>query len=462
MKRLKKICLLSLILPYLLSCNGRPLFDELAENRIKVILKGTFASNSPRDWQGLTVTACDGTDDCDTSVDDLKDSNGDLDVSNDDTPSVFRMDIAELKMSRSDGGNPQSFANYRQVYEFSLNDNQDFFNGKGVPYESDDVTPDYEFRWIRVYFRKMMFDAAMKYTNGDVSKDEEWRTVFNENEVDGFDLNNLQLNTYYDTLRKESSNLNRVFPLSVRILDGLVFDPDEESTVLEIRFVVKNFVKMYEYSGEDLSGDSYLLHYWGLSDWLRNVDADEEDIGGNILAVARSYVVGKTAEISGTATSDRYVIAISSDYNIASFTLDDTDRSRPSEDCEPPDSISGANSSDIETVLDYYLQYEQNKEDYNTFVDCVEGEGDYVGNSYAHQWRTYEKNVSTHKIPPLATWSVGGTYTLKNVPIDRKYKVYISDSTPDDGDLPGTFTECDSTDTSPVKVKSSDVTVDCP
>ena len=33
---------------FLSSCGDKPLFDELATNRLRVVIKGTFESNSPR------------------------------------------------------------------------------------------------------------------------------------------------------------------------------------------------------------------------------------------------------------------------------------------------------------------------------------------------------------------------------------------------------------------------------
>lgn len=463
MKYIKYICLIAFLLPLFISCDGRALFDELAENRIKVVLKGTYESNNPRVWQGLDKTI--GTGDGDSSIDDL------VDVTNDAAPTTFMLDVAELRMTRTDGGNPQQFANYRQTYQFPIGDENDaFFNGTGVIYENDDVTPHYPFGRILMYIRKVIFDNAKTYTKTtdvwDVATAEPTKTIFNENTVEGFDLNLLQLNSYYDTLRKEGGSTNRIFPLAIDIIDGLVFDNDADTTVLEIRFVAKNFIKMYEYEYTDTENVQHLIHYWGFSDWLRNVKTDEDDIGGNVIAVARSYVPGKTATISSTSSTatERYVIAISTDYDIATFSfVDSSERTRPPDACSPP-TVQILDFTTIETVLDSYLAFEKYKQPYNIFVDCVNGEGTYVGDSYADQWTNYETNVSSFRIPPLASWiQSDGSYQITNVPIGKSYKVYYSNSIaiPANGELPDSFLECSGTQTTPVPV-NADVTVDCP
>ncbi len=135
--------------------------------------------------------------------------------------------------------------------------------------------------------------------------------------MEGFILTSSRLTPTTIACDWSPCRVNRIFPLSIPIDGGLIYDKEEKETVLEIRLVVKNFIKVYEY---DYTGG--LIRYFGLSDWLRDVKADETDIGGNVIAVARSYVPGKTVTISGnTGVGSRYVVAIFAENDIADYTL---------------------------------------------------------------------------------------------------------------------------------------------
>jgi hypothetical protein len=425
MKISRKIgCVLVIsLLAVFLRCGDKALFDELGTSRIEVVLKGTYESNNPRDWTGGFPE--------DDSVDD---DQGEL---LDEDPTRMMLDIAELKVAQ--GKQNQEFANYRKTFSFSLDDIDPFFSGEGVSFKNDDVRPDFYWHTIKMYIRKMIFDKGKKYhreDNGDSFDgagtwvfDDDLVEIFEEDEELGYDLNRLQLNTYYDSLRTNSSDINRIFPLNIPIIDSLVFDNEEESTVLEIRLVVKNFIKKYEI--DSYSTYHYVNHVYGLSDWLRGVNPDETDIGGNILAVARSYVKGKTVTITGSVpAADKYVIAFSSSYSISDFVATPADRTRPA--CDSPKVPDHAIPGDLESILDYYLRFEQYKEDFNSFVDCVDDE------TYANEWEAYDEWLWDFLIPPLVTWSNGTVYELTNVPVGKTYYLYYADD-PGAQSLPTVF-----------------------
>lgn len=97
---------------------------------------------------------------------------------------------------------------------------------------------------VKVYIRKMVFDNAMIYqsTGNSLTYDEPAEVIFHENDVNGFDFNQLQVNSYWDSLRLEGGDtLN--FPLRVPIIGGLEYNKDNDETVLEIRLVIKKFCK---------------------------------------------------------------------------------------------------------------------------------------------------------------------------------------------------------------------------
>jgi hypothetical protein len=414
--------ILFILLAVFVRCDGKALFDELGTNRLEVVIKGTYESNNPRLWTGVFPE--------DDSVDDNPGEPLDED------PTRMMLDIAEMRVAS--GKHDQKFANYRRTYSFPLDDSSSFFDGEGVPFQNDDVRPDFFWSTVRMYIRKMIFDKGKKYHREDSGTsfdgvgtwvfDDDLVEIFAEEEELGYDLNRIQLNTYYDSLRTNASDINRIFPLKIPIIDYLIFNNEEESTVLEIRIVVKNFIKMYEI--DSYSDYHYINHVYGLSDWLRDVQNDETDIGGNIIAVARSYVKGKTVTIGGTSPANVYVIAFSNNYSISDFIATPADRTRPT--CDKPKVPDPAIPGDLESRLDYYLRYEKYKEDYNSFIDCVDDE------TYANEWEAYDEKLREFLIPPLVTWS-DGNYVLTNVPVGKTYYLYYAGD-PGAPNLPSSFT----------------------
>ncbi len=269
----------------LFACGDYPIFTEMATNRLKVVLKGTYESNDPADWQSV-FSKDDSVDDNDTAVE--------------FDPTEFMMDIAEMRLKAS--GDSDKFAFYRQTYSFLISDLEDYFNGTGVEFDCDDPYSGRNYIKLYVYIRKMIFNNAadyrLDYSTGNWITQDVPEVIFREEDVYGFDINQVQYTTYWDTLRIEGEDSIYIFPLVVEIPGGMVFDREDPETVLEVRFVIKNFLKRFEL---DYYSDGYyhVRHFWGLSDWLRDVSPDETVMGGNVLAVARAYVPGKTATITG-------------------------------------------------------------------------------------------------------------------------------------------------------------------
>jgi hypothetical protein len=421
------------------ACSDTPLLTELKNSSLKVVMKGTYESNSPRDW--LTPTAAQWQD---------QDSIDDYPIEITSLPSTFMIDLADMSMGGG-GGGASDFGNYRQTFQFPVMDNNSpFFNGDGVSLKCDDVQPGRNYTTLYMYFRKLLFSDAVKYELGDSGwASEYFRTYFEEEKVNAFNFNALQANYYYDLMIDYDEDINRAFPLSVNISNGLRFNSDED-IVLEVRFVVKNFIKLYEYDYLNYTSDvPYVVHFFGLSDWLRDVQASENYIGGNVLAVARTYVEGKTGTISGTNTtgSGRYVIAIPSSDNINYYTLPISSATYSTNGglrdyyvphAKYPEAPLSATDS-MPARMNYYLRVEKYRSDWNNFVDdCV---AEATANSietqteFENEWTDYNTKTSEFKIPPLATYVANGAnYTLDNV-APGDYLVYYSSGTPSWGEL---------------------------
>jgi hypothetical protein len=428
-----KIILLMISFFGIIGCGDVPIFTEMETNRLKVVIKGTFETEGTSNF--TSMPAVNGVLMQDDSVDDVPAG------SNDALPTTFMIDIAELRLEG------KKFANYRKTIEASLagdGSSEPFFNGEGVVLENDDPGEGH-YDTVQVYVRKMIFDNAMIYQSAgsSLSYEKPAEVIFHENDRFGFDFNQLQVNSYWDSLRIESGDILRCFPIQVPIIGGLDYDKDNDETVLEIRFVIKNFVKKYEYDYYD-SGVFKVAHYYAPSDWLRDVRAGENDIGRNLHAVARAYVPEKTGVISGSgAGNNLYVIAIPETENINDYTISSsgsTLRTNNKCDLPQPPSYPGAY---IEAVLDYYLKYEKYKNDYNlklrskTLVatDCWGFDSSAGTPNYTDSWNTYESEVENFKIAPYIVLADGsGNYSFNDVAPGR-YNVYRATIMPTYGNL---------------------------
>ncbi len=421
-KRYKSWALLCIAAAVITGCGDKPLFDELATNRLKVVLKGTFESNGPRDWQAPLWTATDHG-----SLNDLTSAGETTAGKATAAPRKFMLDIAEMKLN----GSP--FANYRHTYNLDVTDTNPFFNGTGVEFDCDDPEPKH-YSKLKVYLRKLIFNNGELYhlnPSGAWEHDGALKAIFKESTIDGFDFNQLLVNSYYDSLLEQDTHINRVFPFSIVIDDGgLDYSNKDEETVLEVRFVIKNFVKKYEYDSYNDDGYHQVGHYWAVSDWLREMKADEEPLGGNLLAVARAYVPGKVGSISGQNTTGvaGYAVAVPDPKTIADYFISSTAVPRPPcndiacEDSPKTPYLPAGNS--VESFLDYYLKYEQYKHRHNEFYNFVGT--DSSNTDYEDAWNAYEDYVKDYRIPPLATYVPSGSnYSLENVPLGKTYNVYF-------------------------------------
>jgi len=245
------------------------------------------------------------------------------------------------------------------------------------------------------------------------------------------------VNSYWDSLRLEQSEIIRVFPMTIPIVGGMTYSKENDETVLEIRLVIKNFIKKYEYDYYE-EGVYKVCHYYGPSDWLRDVKAGETDIGRNLHGVARSYTPKNTANTVrvnyGTAG---YIVAIPSTEDITRYsipTAGSTLRTNVgNSDLPLPPSYPGAY---IEPVLDYYLKYENYKNSWNTKVNSIVADAT-TGlklTTYENTWDIYEDAVHgdpdgvyvySLKIPPYVAYNSGSYVEFSNMAPDSYTFYYI-------------------------------------
>jgi hypothetical protein len=209
--------------------------------------------------------------------------------------------------------------------------------------------------------------------------------------------------------------------------------------------VIKNFIKLYEYNHLDYaSSQPYIVHYFGVSDWLREVRAGDNTIGGNLLATARTYVVGKTGSVSGTIVGAKYVIGIPAGAPIGDYTMpplgsDATLRENKIKHANAPTfPVEAADS--VPAQLMYRAKVEKFRIDWNKFL--VDVNTNYNTEGYGSpqelhetEWTAYHNAAENFKIPPLATYcDASGNYTITNI-APGNYDFYYSKTDLDWGEL---------------------------
>jgi hypothetical protein len=469
------------------ACGDKALLNELERSKLVVVLKGTYETNNPQPWEPPKWGT--GPGDINTYENTIQDNSvyrvrtspvncsspeawcntefGDL-RAGDRFPSAFMLDIAEIELLNSNS-KKYKFANNRQTLVFGLNDSDPFFNGAGMILENDDA-PNGVYLFALMYIRKMMFtDAKKYYSSGAGWTVQDVFNLFAERVVPGYNFNVNLINTYPDTLNLAGSSINRVFPLCIPIGFGmdlnnikpLVNNTFAPYTVLEIRFVVKNFVKKYEVESVE-NGLYGLTHYWALSDWKIPVNQDEAAIGQVLIAQARFYYPGFTGRVAGTAgasSAERYIIAIPAGENIANFTIPNlyygvdpvsNDMKRRGTiansvlDCDLPRAPSQNFGQSIDQALDYFLKLEKYNYEWNRKVvlspstppdDMSTTEPCNTMNIYEGQWNGYLGMAGNFKLPEVATYSgTSGQYSLENIQ-PGNYDIYYSSKKPVYGNL---------------------------
>jgi hypothetical protein len=430
--------------------NNIPLLTEMETNRLVVIIKGTYESNSPQPWEypDPNIPPSSGGLVQDDSVVIVQSPPSPPDV----YPTAFMLDLSELRLLDTKG-HSLKFSNVRQTFAMGLNNAEPFFNGVGVLMQNDDV-PTTQYPAVMIYVRKMLFDNAIKYIPTSTWSPLPFLDSFSERLVPGFNFNQFQSHSNYDVLRYESYLYNRVFPIIVSINDptspfGMTFTKEFPVTVLEIRFVVKNFIKKFEVVNNTSSENQIFgyVHFYAFSDWLQDVQPDETTLGGNLLTVARSYIPGLTGSIHGTngTAHPAHVIAIPHGEDIANYTIPNANL-RGNNPCNMPRPPSVYLGQSISDYLDYQLKLQKFRYDWNlkfgdpstwpaasVAPDCASFSGSTAGGSgatlpaYTEEWNTYAREVGRFKIPPLAVWvDSPGSYTIENV-MPGSYDLYISD-----------------------------------
>lgn len=389
----------SIVVPLVLgilfsSCYDGVVFDNWENPRLEIRIKGTLESNDARsETFGMT--------DDPESLDDIA-AYGGLTAPN--NPTIVMLDIAEIRLRRSSGGSDR-IANYRTTFKANLDGSGTygslFFGDEGVELPTDEPVPGKTYSHVLLYIRKMAFDEARDYLyvpGTGYTDDGLHDFMFAERlNVPGFDFNQLQPNSAYDQHQKNANYINRVFPVEIPIPGGFTFEPEKGTNVLEIRLVIANFIEKFEH---DYVYDTelYAAHFWGLSDWMRDVHADEPYIGGNLHGVARGYVKGRTGTIDGSAAAGgEIVVAVPAGDPQTDYERDtaNADRSNVGVYDLPLNP-----QSHVSLILDYCMRFESHKATNWASLDPVANPT--LQTDFENAWNSFEDSADTYTLPPLA------------------------------------------------------------
>ena len=343
---IKKMFLYIMLSLVLADCNGDDgvgLLSSLFNQRMTVILKGTYATDRP-----LSRSQINGnrlfvdTDDLTSGLKHKVDTACAVYVDPNCLPAYDELpiwlDIGELRLSSrsplSDLSEIQSeedakkfwdtLSAERQVYcsvpyeagfdnacvkTGGLINFQEFINGRGAVYPSRDV-PSSVFLHSGIYVRAIAFGYGS--FNGQVTQDR-----FDNRDILGTSVVNvLQYDPNIDDLSQQLLP-PQWFPLHHKVVFGqeatLALDYGEYPAVLEMRFNLLENLMVHSFVNTSLNQDQILV---AASDWRKAHDDSTTDrgfnMGGNVLARSRIFYpnLTNTLFINGGSASTRHYYAV--------------------------------------------------------------------------------------------------------------------------------------------------------
>ena len=282
-------------------CNGYPVLSELNHSRVSVILKGTYESNDPHNWN-TTIYNNDYVESLSSALNST--------VSFDDVR--LYIDFASINIASSSqsafrdipDAEKQNFILGREVLCSSTSalDSRTLrtchtnngteklkqFFQQGFVYGSTSDLLVQSYKSLAIFIRRFVIFPASTYTAS--LNETQTKSVFDNQRLEGQNIRE-----FYDYAVGEStSRESRFFPLFNNQLDIKVPD-NNEKYILEIRIFMKNLLMKHvnQYTQDTLKWQTFI----GFSDWLSNHAYDNNNsqptnnkrLGGNAVIMARIY-----------------------------------------------------------------------------------------------------------------------------------------------------------------------------
>lgn len=309
----KRILLFVLGSSFLLfTCSNHPVLSDLANSRMRLVIKGTYSSNGvePRQTalKGYQYTGLGGA------------------AANHSDSNSFKLyiDLGELRMASGNGPGKdpkkywKSFSRDRLVLcddiiasdgrvLQSCKDNNgrqklsDFLTGKGVSLPSNDVGNG-NYNHIALYIRKFSSFPSFSY-DGSGNKTQDNKTVFDNERIYGAHAGQ----AYYLRAGDSNKGVPRLFPLENKNV-SIEIPNNDLPYVLEVRVMI-NGLLMKHIQNNDSGG---YLSFIGPSNWLDGVYDRSGKLGGNFTITARAYQPHNVGSIQVSSTMRAVVKAGSS------------------------------------------------------------------------------------------------------------------------------------------------------
>jgi hypothetical protein len=299
-----------------LTCAKFPILSDLYNNRIQVILKGTYESNNPYPWMNTY------TDDSIAAP-----YGGGILTPVPQTDVSLYLDIAEIRLAVGTG-KPANLApekywvfftptrevfcsnnfangdsNYKLLSCYNDHGDQNFadFFSSGFTLPAVDV-PEKTYNHMAIYFRKLITGPVITYTdisgNGAIAQ----TTTFDNRYLNGINLMD-------SIVQYSASDTTKVTPLLFPLQRtdlSLAIPSGRDPYVMEVRIFLKNLLMKHviKYTGGNASAGP--LTFVGPSDWNTNHNSSDPTLayqmGGNIIFTARIYDPANVGSIAITDT----------------------------------------------------------------------------------------------------------------------------------------------------------------
>ncbi len=340
----------------LFGCSGEALLSHLQNNRMTIIIKGTYASDRPLTFQEINQNRIyvDADDTYLSTFNHQSVSACDPNSNYQCIPSYemlpIYIDFGGVRLSSSsqdinsitstlDANNFWNIAsNQRQVYcshTYATNPGldtcrkddgtvlyNDFMNGRGAIYPSNDI-PNTSYKQVGLFIRRIV--TGWGYNNNSITQN----TSFDNNLIRGVNIITLVgLNpapTPTDTNQIDMPGRNQWFPM-LYVSDANEYlhkGNDYDPIVLEIRMNIKENLMAHSYTFTNQTGAVFKNSVIGFSDWNRNhadtTNNSSARMGGNVLSRARFFYPHMVSRLqinnttSNASLSHYYALYLSND-----------------------------------------------------------------------------------------------------------------------------------------------------
>jgi len=287
-----------------LTCSQVPLLSDLYNNRITLVLKGTYESNTPYGWNTSVYTD-----------DSLASYTGAIATSTPLQSNVsLYLDIADIRLSTGTGKPanvaPQDYWTYftpkREVFCsnnyangnlsykilscYNDNGDQNYLDlfSSGFTFPAVDV-PQTTYKHMAIFFRKVIAGPAIAYSDAASNGPTTQTTTFDNRFLDGINL--MDSIVQYD-LSDTTKATPLLFPLQRTDL-LLEIPPGRDPYVMEVRIFLKNLLMKHVIQHNGGVSTAGPLTFVGPSDWKLNHASTDltgaYQMGGNIAFTARIY-----------------------------------------------------------------------------------------------------------------------------------------------------------------------------